>query len=98
MLKVADKQKVALLILLSDTVFSSSDIYKEWDESFILNLYKGKGEALVRSNYRGIKLTNQVIKLLERMLHSFISNKVDNVELQLAFVPYTAISIVRHLQ
>ena len=40
---------------------------KDWEESFILNLYKGKGEALDRGNYRGLKLTDQVMKLLDRI-------------------------------
>ena len=33
----------------------------------ILNLYKGKGEALDHGSYRGLKRTDQVMKLLERV-------------------------------
>ena len=32
------------------------------------NLYNGKGEALGRSNYHGLKLTDQVMKLLEHLM------------------------------
>ena len=49
----------------------------DWQESFILNLYKGKGDALERGNYRGLKLTDQVMKLLEPVLDSFIREIVD---------------------
>jgi len=63
MLKAAGDEGVELVRLLAKTVFSSGDIPKDWAESFILNLYKGKGEALDRGNYRGLKLTDQVMKL-----------------------------------
>ena len=36
--------------------------------SFIVNLYWGKGDALNRGNYRGLKLIEQVMKVLERVV------------------------------
>ena len=33
----------------------------EWDDSFIISLFKGKGEALDRANYQGLKLTEHVL-------------------------------------
>ena len=59
----------------------------DWQESFILNLYKGKGDALERGNYHGLKLTDQVMKLLERVLDSFIREMVDIDAMQFGFVP-----------
>ena len=50
---------------LTEAVFSCDVIPSDWEESFFLNLYKGKGEALDRGNYRCLKLTEQVMKLLE---------------------------------
>ena len=76
----------------------------DWEESFILNLYKGKGEALDCGNYMydGLKLTDQVMKLLERMLDSSIHQMVNIDEMQFAFVPgrgtTDAIFIVCQLQ
>jgi len=87
MLKAAGEEGVELVRLLAETVFSSGDISKDWEESFILNLYKGKGEAHDRGNYRGLKLTDQVMKLLECMLDSSIRNMVDIDEMQFGFVP-----------
>ena len=60
-------------------------IPSEWEESFILNLDKGKGEALDHGNYRGLKLTDQVMKLLERVLDSYIHEMV-NID-EIVFVP-----------
>ena len=59
----------------------------DWQESFILNLYKGKGDALERGNYHSLKLSDQVMKLLERVLDSFIQEMVDIDAMQFGFVP-----------
>ena len=83
-------------------VFCNGVIPTDWQESFILNLYKGKGDALERGNYRGLNLTDQVMKLLERVLDSFIREMVDIVGMQFGFVPgrgtTDAIFIIRQLQ
>ena len=50
---------------MEDAVLSSGAIPEEREESFILNLYKGKGKALDRGNYSSLKLTDQAIELLE---------------------------------
>ena len=71
--------------LLAELVFG--EISKDLEESLILNLYKGKGEALERGNYRGIKLTDQVMKLLDRVLDSSISKMVNRDDMQFGFVP-----------
>ena len=51
MLKAAGEEGLEKLRLLALMVFSSGKIPKDWEESLILNLYKGKGEALDRGNY-----------------------------------------------
>ena len=63
-------------------------ITSDWEESFILNLYhKGRDEALDRGNHRGLKLTDQVMKLLEWVLDFCIHEMVYIYEMQLGFVP-----------
>ena len=42
-----------------------SKVPTDWEQSFIVCLYKGKGDALDRGNYRGLKLTEQAMKILE---------------------------------
>ncbi|KAI8496011.1 hypothetical protein Bbelb_264270 [Branchiostoma belcheri] len=102
MLKAAGEEGVELTRQLAETVFSSGTVPSEWEMSYIINLYKGKGEALDRGNYRGLKLTDHVMKLLERVLDSAIRNMVNIDDLQFAFVPgkgtTDAIFIVRQLQ
>ena len=45
---------------LVENIISEGYIPTDWHESFIINLYKGKGNALNRGNYRGLKLIEQV--------------------------------------
>ena len=67
-----------------------------------MNLYKDRGEALDRGNYRVLKLTDQVMKLLEWMLDSSICQMVNIDEMQFVFVPGRGTTdapfIVRQLQ
>ena len=39
----------------------------EWKLSIILNCYKGKIDALDRAKYRRLKLTDQILKIIERV-------------------------------
>ena len=93
---------IELLTELNEVVFCNGVIPTNWQESFILNLYKGKSDALERENYRGLKLRNQVMKLLERVLDSFIREMVDTDAMQFGFVPgcvtTDAIFIIHQLQ
>ena len=102
MLKASGEEGVRLLRQLGEDVFSTGVIPEEWQESTILNLYKGKGDALDRGNYRGLKLTEQVMKVLEGVLESAVRGMVDINKLQFGFVPgrgtTDAIFIARQLQ
>ena len=46
---------------LIEDIISEGCIPTDWQESFIVNLYKGKGDSLNRGNYRGLKLIEQVM-------------------------------------
>ena len=87
MLKAAGEVGIELLKELSEVVFCNGVIPTDWQESFILNLYKGKGDALERGNYRSLKLTDQVMRLLQLVLDSFIREMVDIDAMQFGFVP-----------
>ena len=48
MLKAAGEEEVELVRQLTEAVFSCGMIPSNWEESFILDLYKGNGEILDR--------------------------------------------------
>ena len=58
-----------------------------WEQNFIVCLCKGKGDALDRGNYRGFKLTEQVMKVLERTVDGLIRQVVSIDDSQFGFVP-----------
>ena len=87
MLKAAGEDGVELARQLMEEIFCSGEVPADWEESFILNLYKGKGEALERGNYRGLKLTDQVMKLMEHVMEFYVRRMVNIDEMQFAFVP-----------
>ena len=62
---------------LVENIISKGCIPTDWQESFIVNLYKGKGDALNRGNYRGLKLIEQVISVLERVVEGLIRQRVE---------------------
>ena len=74
----------------------------DWEQSFIVCLYKGKGDALERGNYCGLKLTEQVMKILERIVDSLIRQLVSKDNSQFGFIPgrgtTDTIFVVRQLQ
>ena len=87
---------------LIEDIISEGCIPTDWQESFIVNLYKGKGDALNRGNYRGLKLIEQVMKVLERVVEGLIRQRVEIDEMQCVFMSgrgtTDAIFIVRQLQ
>ena len=71
-------------------------------QSFMVCLYKGKGDALERGNYHSLKLTEQVMEVLERIVDGLIRQLVSIDDSQFGFIPgrgtTDAIFVVRQLQ
>ena len=87
---------------LAAAIIRDGKVPSDWEQSFIVCLYKGKGDALERGNYRGLKLTEQVMKILERIVDGLIRQLVSIDDSQFGFVPgrgtTDAIFVVRQLQ
>ena len=72
MLKSAGSKGIEYLRELIIAVVKNGKIPEDWEMSYILNLYKGKGDALNRGNYRGLKLTEHVMKIMESVVDEMI--------------------------
>ena len=87
---------------LATAIIRDGKVPADWEEGFIVCLYKGKGDALDRGNYRGLELTEQVMKILERIVDGLIRQVVSFDDSQFGVVPgrgtTDAIFVVRHLQ
>ena len=53
---------------LCNAVVLEGKIPEDWRKSWMLSVYKSKGNALECGSYRGIKLLDQVMKVLERVI------------------------------
>ena len=76
-----------LIANLTNSIVRENAIPSEWDVSFILNVFKGKGEAIDRGNYRGLKLTEHVLKVVERIFEVIIHDVVNVDDMQFGFLP-----------
>ena len=87
---------------LPAAIICGGKVPSEWDQSFIICLYKGKGDALERGNYHALNLTELVMKVLERIVDSLIRQLVSIDDSQFGFVPgrgtTDVIFVVRQLQ
>ena len=68
----------------------------------IVNCYKGKGDAMERGNYRGLKLLDQVMKAVKWVFEKLVRDSVKIDQMQFGFMPgkgtTEAIFLVRQLQ
>ena len=102
MIRAAGDMGASMIRDLAVAIIRDGKAPSDWEQSFIVCLYKGKGDALERGNYRGLKLTEQVMKILERIVDSLIRQLVSIDDSQFGFVPgrgtTDAIFVVRQLQ
>ena len=59
----------------------------EWELSTIVNGYKDKGDSLERGNYRGLKLTVQILKIADRFIQKMTRQQVDIDDMHYGFMP-----------
>ena len=102
MTKAAGDTGATMIRDLATAIIRDGKVPTDWKESFIVCLYKGKGDALDRGNYRGLKLTEQAMKIIERIVDGLIRQVVSIDDSQFGFVPgrgtTDAIFVVRQLQ
>ena len=102
MLKAAGDCIVPHLSKLMNLIIHHHTVPDDWNRSFIINLFKGKGDSLDRGNYRGLKLLEVLQKVLERVLEVQIRSRISIDDMQFGFMPgrgtTDAIFILRQLQ
>ena len=71
-IKASGGAGIELIRDLINAIIAQNCIPSDWQYSYIVNLYKGKGDALVRGNYRGLKLMDHEMKTLESVVEALI--------------------------
>ena len=75
---------------LATAIIRDGKVPTYWEQSFIVCLYKGEGDTLDRGNYGGLKLTElteQAMKIIERIVDGLIRQVVFIDDSQIGFVP-----------
>ncbi len=102
MLRASAEDCAGFVAKLTSCMIREGKIPSEWTESYIINCYKGKGDALDVGNYRGLKLLDHVMKVTERVTEKIIRDMVHIDDMQFGFMPgrgtTDAIFIMRQMQ
>ena len=69
MIRSAGKEIVKSITNLANRIIKEDHIISDWNLSYIASLYKGNGDVLSRDNYRVLTMLDQVMKIIERVLH-----------------------------
>ena len=93
MIRSAGKEIIKSITNHANRIIKEGRIPSHWNFPFIVSLYKGKGDALSRHKYRGLKLQAQVMKIIERVLDSVIRSQVDIDSMQFGFMPGRALQV-----
>src|SRR3981081_2051128 len=102
MLRAAREVGVSWVTDLCNAVVREGKIPVDWRKSWMVSVYKGKGNGLELGSYRGIKLLDEVMKVLERVMEAKIRHRVNIDAMQFGFSPgkgtTDGIFIVRQMQ
>ena len=81
MLKAAGDDGTRWMTELCNAVVRDGKIPKDWSRSWLVNVHKGKGDALACGSYRGIKMVEHAMKVLERVIERRVRNivKIDSM-------------------
>ena len=102
MIRSIVKEIVKPITNLANKIINEGRIPSHRNLSHIVRLYEGKGDALSRDTYRDLKMLDQAITIIERVIDSEIRSEVDIDSMQFGFIPgwgtRDAIFIVHQLQ
>ena len=75
-IRVAGDVSDTMICDLAAIIIHDGKVPTDWEQKFIVCLYKGKGDALERSNYQGLKLTQQAMNILESIVDCLMKQGV----------------------
>ena len=87
MIQAAGDMGASMIRDLAAAIICDGKVASDWEQSFIVCLYKGKGDTLERGSYRGLKLTEEGMKVLERIVDGLIRHMVSIDDSWFGFVP-----------
>ena len=93
---------VKVMMELFQRVSDGRGMPDEWKTTVIVPIFKGKGDVMSCGSYRGVKMLQHAVKIVEKVLDRRIQILINLNKMQFQFVPgkgtVDAIFIVRRLQ
>ena len=85
--KVVGERAIVWLVRLFNKLMDGDRMPDEWRQSWMVPLFKGKGDVQECKNYRGIKLMSQTLKVWERVVEVRLRQTTSISEEQFGFMP-----------
>ena len=83
MIRAAGDMGASMIRDLAAAIIRDGKVPSDWEQSFIVCLYKGKGDALERGNYRGLKFVMALSdKWCQLMTPSLALSQVEAQQMQ----------------
>ena len=76
-----------VMMELCQCVLNGRGMPDEWKTSVIAPIFKGKGDVMRCGSYRGVKLLEHAMKIVERVLERRIRTLINLNEMQFGFMP-----------
>ena len=86
MIKILEESGVDTMVDIIGTVWEE-EMPEDWKQSEIVSIYKQKSDPLECGNYRGIKLLEHGMKILEKIIEGRLRKTVDVDPMQFGFMP-----------
>ena len=74
------------LLDLCNGIVKEGYITEDWKSSVVLPIYKGKGDPMECGSYRGIKLLEHAMKVVERIFQHRILQQIEADDMQFGFM------------
>ena len=88
LIKILEESGVDTMVDIIGTVLEEEEeMPEDWKRSEIVPIYKQKGEPLECGNYRGIKLLEHRMKILEKIIEGRPRKTVEIDPMQFGFMP-----------
>ena len=102
MIAASGEIRVKVMREMCQRVLNGREMPDEWKTSVIMPIFKGKGDVMSCGSYRGVKLLEHAMKIVETVLQRRIRTLVNLNKMQFGFMPgkktVDAIFIVRRMQ
>ena len=87
MLVASGEIGIDLMVELCQSMLDGRGIPDEWALSVVVPIFKGKGDAMNCGAYRGVKLLQHAMKIVEKVLGRRMRHMVKVDEMQFGFMP-----------